>query len=113
VVYTRRIGLQRRLEADDSLQSFIFTLKNPQNTEPMKFGLRPERKDDAILCGSLCGPIFSGGFSVSDNCNVLTDSYTGGFGVTYANDAVMTKTTFFTGSEKCKVQEIEVFELVD
>jgi hypothetical protein len=41
-----------KIISDDSLQSLIFTLKNPHNMKPMKFALKEnaEEKAEAIGC---------------------------------------------------------------
>jgi hypothetical protein len=64
-----------RWKCDDSLKSFLFTLKNPQNTLASKFALKAERKQYAILCDSSQGPAF-GGIGISNDCNANTDSGT-------------------------------------
>jgi hypothetical protein len=73
-------------KADDSLKSFVFTLKNPHNIPARRFALKVERKDDAINCESGWGPRF--GFcdiGVFDNCNANTASSTS-LGSAYTND---------------------------
>jgi hypothetical protein len=39
-------------KADDSLKSFVFTLKNPHNIPARRFALKAERKQWTIICGS-------------------------------------------------------------
>jgi hypothetical protein len=51
-------------KTDNSLQSFVFTFKNPNNVPPRKFPLKPENKDKAIWCDTLCCPCFNGGISI-------------------------------------------------
>jgi hypothetical protein len=70
-------------KADPSLQSFIFTLKNPYNFPARKFAPKAENKDRAIYCDSSWGPHFWD-LGVYDNCNASTDSYSG-LGRSYAN----------------------------
>jgi hypothetical protein len=41
-----------RCKPDPSLETFLFTLKNPQNFPARKFALKPEIKDEAIRCVS-------------------------------------------------------------
>jgi hypothetical protein len=101
-----------KLKADPSLNCFLFTLKNPHNFPARKFALKAAKKDEAIYCNSSCGPHFRD-IGLSDNCNANTDSGTSSFGRTYANDAGLAGATFFTGSERFKVKEIEVFEITD
>jgi hypothetical protein len=62
-------------EADSSLKCFLFTLKNPHNVPGRRFALKPEKKDEAIVCFSEYGPHFSDIY-VSNNCNANTNSYT-------------------------------------
>jgi hypothetical protein len=102
-----------RWTCDDSLTSFIFTLKNPHNIPARKFALKAEKKQHAIWCSSSCGPYFPGGIAVLDHCNANTDSFTSHFGVVYTNDTGLDGATFFTGSRNFKVREIEVFEVAD
>jgi hypothetical protein len=37
-------------KADDSLKSFLFTLKNPHNIPARRFALKAEEHDQAIWC---------------------------------------------------------------
>jgi hypothetical protein len=104
-------------KADDSLKSFLFTLKNPHNIPARRFALKAKRKHLAIDCDSGWGPCFGGflGFCdmvVSDNCNANTDSYTS-LGYSYTNDTGLDGDVVFTGSLKFRVKEIEVFEITD
>jgi hypothetical protein len=101
---------------DDSLKSFIFTLKNPHNRPARKFALKAEKKQCAINCWSLRGPALGYGppdLSIAGNCNANTDGDTKGFGQTYTNDTGLDGKTLFTGSVKFTVREIEVFEITD
>jgi hypothetical protein len=107
-------------KTDDSLQSFLFTLKNPFNVPPRRFVLKTEEKLAAINCHSGWGPRFCD-ISIYDHCNVDDPSSfrstTHFFGTTYVNDTglggVPPHSTFFTGSEFFEVKEIEVFEITD
>jgi hypothetical protein len=99
-------------KADPSLKSFLFTLNNPQNCPARKFTLKAQRKDKAIICDYARGPHFHD-IAVSDSCNAKTSSYTYNFGLSYANDTGLNGRTFFTGSERFTVKEIEVFEITD
>jgi hypothetical protein len=101
-----------KVKADPSLKSFLFTLKNPHNFPAKKFALKTERKDAAIYCGSSWGPHFCN-IGVKDNCNADTSNFTDSFGGTYANDTGRDGSTFFTGSPRFTVKEIEVFEITD
>jgi hypothetical protein len=106
---------------DDSLRSFLFTLRNPHGVPPRKFALKKERKESAIYCYSRCCAGF-GYYNyygceirVSNNCN-NRNNYTHigtrwGSNTTYANDTQFGD--FFTGAELFTVKEIEVFEIED
>jgi hypothetical protein len=103
-------------KADDSLESFLFTIKNPAGVSPRKFPLNPERKGYAIDCDARHGPDFFD-VRVCDDCHASAESVTSTFGMTYRNDTNMggplRRGAFLTGSENFRVKEIEVFELVD
>jgi hypothetical protein len=98
--------------ADDSLASFLFTLKNPHGIPPKKFALNPERKGRAIYCQALWGPAFDDDFVIRDNCSQRAGSSTNRFGRTYVNDTGVDGPLFFTGTEMFTVKEIEIFEVV-
>jgi hypothetical protein len=100
-----------KLKCDDSLKSFLFTLKNPHNTPARKFALKAENKEDAICCDSECGPYFADLY-VSGNCSANTDSYTS-LGNAHANDTGLKGEIVFTGPQNFQVREIEVFEITD
>jgi hypothetical protein len=99
-------------KSDDSLKSFLFTLKNPHNIPARKFALKAEEKKRALLCDSAYGPILGNDIYVYDSCNANTHSYTR-LGEVYTNDTGLDGTTIFTGSGDFKVKEIEVFEITD
>jgi hypothetical protein len=40
-------------KCDDSLRSFLFTLRNPHGVPPRKFALKAKEKEYAILCCSV------------------------------------------------------------
>jgi hypothetical protein len=101
------------LKADDSLKSFLFTLKNPHNIAARRFALKAEKKYQAIVCRSKECPWFgcyTCDIRISDNCNANTKSYTQ-LGTTYTNDTGLDNDIVFTGSGDFKVTEIEVFEI--
>jgi hypothetical protein len=96
---------------DDSLKSFLFTLKNPHNIPPRRFALKAKWKHTAIGCNSRDGPCFYGGIIVSDNCNPSTsNSYIGNY---YINDTGLDGGIVCTGSQYFKAREIEVFEITE
>jgi hypothetical protein len=98
-------------KVDDSLKSFLFTLKNPHNIPARKFTLKPENKHHAIGGFAERGPSFWD-VQVYDECNANTDSYTC-LDCSYANDTALDNFVVFTGSKDFKVKEIEVFEITD
>jgi hypothetical protein len=114
-VWNRKTGHRSNLsKADDSLKSFLFTLKNPHDVASRKFALKAAKKVRAILCDSQRGPCFHD-IAVSDMCNANSDSCVdfNGFADSYNNDSRLDAGTVFTGSENFKVKEIEVFEITD
>jgi hypothetical protein len=103
------------LKADDSLKSFLFTLKNPHNISARRFPLKSEMKHRALFCSSNGGPSFGyfpAGISVYDDCNTNTNSCTS-LGGTYTNDTGLRNNIVFTGSNRFQVKEIEVFEITE
>jgi hypothetical protein len=103
-------------KGDDSLRSFLFTLRNPHGVPPRKFALKKEKKWSAIGCDSRCCAIFGDcDIGISDNCNTTTSitriGTRWGSDTTYANDTQFRE--FFTGAFEFTVKEIEVFEIQD
>jgi hypothetical protein len=99
-------------KADDSRESFLFTLKNPHNLPARSFGMKSGEKNWAIGCDSAKGPWFDAAIVVYDNCNSRADNFST-IGNFYTNDTKRDGNTIFTGSRQFQVQEIEVFELTD
>jgi hypothetical protein len=102
---------------DDSLKSFLFTLKNPHNIPARRFALKAEEKQEALWCNSGWGPcfgddLFGNDIAVSDNCNANIDSYTQ-LGLTYTNDTGLYVEIVFAGSMYFQVNEVEVFEITE
>jgi hypothetical protein len=98
-------------KADDSLRSFLFTLKNPHKVPARKFALKAEKKQNAIRCDSERGPHFWD-IAIFDDCNTNTYSYSD-LGNCYTNDSELDGEMFFTGTVHFRVKEIEVFEIID
>jgi hypothetical protein len=98
-------------KADDSLMSFVFTLKNPHNIPARRFPLNTAKKHQAIYCHSGYGPCF-GGITVHDRCNANAYSYTS-LGRSYANDTGLDWKKVLTGSRDFRVKEVEVFEITE
>jgi hypothetical protein len=107
-------------KSDDSLRSFLFTLRNPHGVPPRKFALKEEKKQHAIECNSTACAAFgyNNGWCdirVSDHCNTNRDSLTH-FGTRWTNSSYATDTAFeyfLTGAENFTVKEIEVVEIAD
>jgi hypothetical protein len=99
-------------KTDNSLKSFLFTLKNPHNIPARRFALKVNERGAAIYCDSECGPSFGGDGSdirVSNDCNANTDSWA--YFYRYDNDTGLDRYIVFTGSYHFQVKEIEVFEI--
>jgi hypothetical protein len=100
-------------KGDDSLRSFLFTLRNLHGVPPRKFALTAEWKHHAISCTFAWGPVVGNCIGISDNCNANRDSFTR-IGTRWSDRAYANDTAFeyfFTGAEKFTVREIEVFEI--
>jgi hypothetical protein len=103
-------------KGDDSLRSFLFTLRNPDGVPPRKFALKAQRKQSAINCDSAyCANFGGGNIYVSDNCNTTGENDTSIDSLdddcAYANDTAFKY--FLTGDFNFTVKEIEVFEIAD
>jgi hypothetical protein len=96
-------------QADYSLKSFLFTLKNPHNIPARKFELKAEGKNRAIKYDSGSGPYFGYDIRVCNDCNANTGSWTS-LGNSYTNDTELDSRIVFTGSLNFQVKEIEVFQ---
>jgi hypothetical protein len=84
---------------DDSLRSFLVTLRNPHGAPPRRFTLKAEKKQSAIYCHSaLCADFgYSGDIYVSNHCNANKDSVTG-IGTHWSNCAYANDTASGTSS---------------
>jgi hypothetical protein len=96
------------LKGDDSLRSFLFTLRNPHGVPPRKFTLRGEQKRREIVCSSRHGPAFGGCICVCGE-----GSHTACFGETYNSVSGQRDDYFLTGANTFTVKEIEAFEIAD
>jgi hypothetical protein len=105
------------LKCDDSQTSFVFTLKNRHIIGPRRFALKPDRKQFAIYCNAVAGPVFGcypAEFSIKENCQIEGGcTYAGRLGTTYVNDTGLTAETILTSAWAFTVKEIEVFEIQD
>jgi hypothetical protein len=96
-------------KADNSLQSFVFSVKNPRNNPPQSFPL--VNSSCAIYCGSSCGPTFgSYALHVTDEAHENTRSFTN-LGKSYQNDTGLNGNQVLTGEQYFQVKEIEVFSI--
>jgi hypothetical protein len=103
-----------KYKGDNSLRSFLFTLRNTGGVPPRKFVLKEGEKHRAIWFDSGWGPTFGEGcISVPDNCNTNTISNTYRFGSTYDSMSGEIESDFLTGTGRFTVTEIEVFEIAD
>jgi hypothetical protein len=94
--------------SDATLQSFLFTIKNPHNLSARIF--TQKQADRAVYDDDSCGPFFGNDLHVyGDWRKGECYSYLGN---TYNNDTGIAGNEVLTGSQKFAVQEIEVFELV-
>jgi hypothetical protein len=98
-------------KAYDSLKSFLFTLKNPNDIPARRFELNPKHKHRAISLRSDGGPRFCD-IGVADDCDISTQNNVF-FGFTYINDTGLNGNIVFTGSDRFRVKEIEVFEITE
>jgi hypothetical protein len=108
-------GIMPVSKADDSLKSFLFTLKNLHNIPPKRFALKPEKKKWAIKCFEYSGPSFGAGvcdIEIRGECNKFIENFTC-LGHSYINDTGLDMLQVFTGSYGFTVEEIEVFEMRD
>jgi hypothetical protein len=95
---------------DSSGKSFLFSLKNPLNSEPRKFMLMNGK--NAIRCRSKYSLLFAGpcDMCVYDNCNTSTNNFTY-HGGSYVNDTGIDGQLVFNGERNFTVKEIEVFTI--
>jgi hypothetical protein len=57
-------------QGDDSLQSFLFTLRNLYGVPPRKFALKAEKKQYAIYCTSVCCAALGYGCEIAVKGNI-------------------------------------------
>jgi hypothetical protein len=95
-------------KADTTGKSFVFSLKNPRNTEPKIFPLANASR--AIFGCPSYGPTFGNGCEIyiANNCDQNTTSSTK-LGVDYRNDTGIAGDQVLTGEYNFQVKEIEVF----
>jgi hypothetical protein len=105
---------------DESVKSFLFTLKNPHNIPPRIFKMNPSskyglyRREDR-RCLVWMG--YYGAISPVAGCNTNSNSCHSGLSGTgwhtFANDSDHDAKTLFTGSTNYQVKEMEIFEFFD
>jgi hypothetical protein len=101
-----------RFKGDDSLRSFLFTLKNPHGVPARKFVLRAEKRQRAISCSTRWGPAFGNiEITIPERCNTCVGCATLIRDRAYANNTAIDFP--FTGAPRFTVKEIEVFEITD
>jgi hypothetical protein len=97
---------------DESMGTFLFTLKNPHGLDPIRFRLKSDGSN-AIYCSSVRLAFGKGhAIYVCDNCDTNANSHT------YVSDSFenSTKTDFtvlFDGAHHFTVEEIEVLAALD
>jgi hypothetical protein len=92
---------------DDSLKSFLFSLKNSMNTEPKRFPLKSGNKQHAIYCGPGSGPAFGGAHDLYLIANSNTNSLSASGLHSYDKSGY--DGTSLAGEYNFMVKEIEVF----
>jgi hypothetical protein len=98
-------------KGDNTSRSFVFTVKNPRNSEPTKFPI--SNLQCAIYCHESHGPTFGNHcIYISNNCNANNSSYTA-LGNSYTNLTGLDGQKIFTGENYFTVKEIEVFSIDD
>lgn len=95
---------------DSSNQSFIFSLKNPRDEKPAKFGLSNSSR--AIYCNNGYGPTFGGNHDIVCYNNANSASNYTHLGGNYSNTTGLDGQTFFTGKYNYTAKDIEVYQVV-
>jgi hypothetical protein len=103
-----------RDKSDETLKSFLFTLRNPNGVPPRRFALKADEKHKAINCFPWRGPGFGSGCDlfISNHCNANSESATT-VGASYLNNTGIDGDVLLTGSHFFIVAEIEVFEITE
>jgi hypothetical protein len=92
---------------DESMGTFLFTLKNPHGLDPIRFGLKAGGSN-AIDCYS--NRLAFGGnhdIAVFDNCSTNTNNYAN-IGTSFENNTKIDSQVLFDGALYFTVEEIEV-----
>jgi hypothetical protein len=99
-------------KADESGQTFLFTLLNPHEVAARKFALRIGTAV-VICCSAMYGPTFGGtpaDLYVANACQ-KTESNTFNFGCAFINDTGMNGATFFTRAKSFCIKDIVVLQV--
>jgi hypothetical protein len=114
---SRNLSYKKCLKGDASRTAFVFTLKNPHNAPARRFALKPDMTNEAIFCQFSFGPHFCDLVVLDEQgrSNRGDVGLTGcsSLGNSYVNDTGRDGKTFFTGSDRFTVKEIEVFEIIN
>jgi hypothetical protein len=97
---------------DDSMKTFLFTLKNPHNFPGRIFRLNATVSCCVIGGNSTHGLWFIGAIFVDVNCDTHSKNFAS-LGGLDTNGTGLDERTIFTGSLGFQVNEIEVFEITD
>jgi hypothetical protein len=109
-VWNGRIGNENNgWKVDPTLNSFLFTLKNPHPIPTQRFALKAIIRNYAIDSTFHWGTALTG-IGVHDNCNANANSWID-IGNCHTNNTELNEKTVFTGSLLFQVKEIEVFEI--
>lgn len=97
-----------------SKQAFLFSLVNPFGMGPIRIPAEEKESVCHIVSVSTYGPIFQGSFSkdylhISDEANLSRSSYCCLYGK-FSCPEGKPQDLFFTGTNKFKVDDYEVFE---
>jgi hypothetical protein len=107
-------------KGDDTMESFLFTLKNPHNVSARKFRIVPAQKAYVLYNWKSDSPYLVwigswGAIAIQCDGNSRATGNNPGFAhpnSSFANDTGLNGATFFTGEESFTVKELEIFELM-
>jgi hypothetical protein len=107
-------------QGDDSLQTFLFTLKNPHNIGSRTFKMISGQKDYVLYSDGRVSPWlvwigYGGAISISSPGEGSVIGHNSGFGTpssTFENDTGLSGPTVFTREDPFTLKELEIFELV-
>lgn len=112
-----KIGKENNARRDGKGLEFVFTLKNPYDIPPNKFNMKKNWLDHSICCDVNLGPIFGcNDIRIENDCDINSNSfkyYDFTPGEYCFDDTTGKKRMLFTGNSSYKVEEIEVFKIID